>query len=267
MKWITIPKIEESAINEDAINVLENLVAISDGAGGGGIFADSWSKYLVNQITAEPISDFRSFDQWIGNIWEPFYNECETIAKNEGGMLLNKFYDEGSYATFVAIWKLSDSSCQWITYGDSVAFHYNYHTKKLEYSFYSLEDFDKPPYLINCKDKLEEDGFRQGVFNIDCNSIVFATSDALAHYIIMMYQICHQNIYKEELNFAIQKRSKNSNYILAAMNLIKFNFEDKVINKLRNAMGSRINFTRHTRKLIRSGLLAYDDYSIGFLKE
>lgn len=51
------------------------------------------------------------------------------------------------------------------------------------------------------------------------------------------------------------------------MNLIKFNFEDKVINKLRNAMGSRINFTRHTRKLIRSGLLAYDDYSIGFLKE
>lgn len=267
MKWISIPKIEEGTVNEDAINVSENLVVVSDGAGGGGIFADLWSKYLVSQITTEPLSDFRSFDQWIDDIWETFYNECETKVKHEGGMLLNKFYDEGSYATLVAVWKLSDSCCQWVAYGDSVAFHYNYHTKKLEYSFGSLADFDKPPYLINCKDELKEDGFRQGVFKIDSNSIVFATSDALAHYIIMMYQICHKNTYEEELVFAIKKHSKNSNYILAAMNLSNFDFEDKVINKLQNAMGCRINFIRHTRKLIRSGLLAYDDYSIGLLKK
>ena len=267
MKWISIPKIEEGTVNEDAVNVLGNLVALSDGAGGGGVFADLWSKYLVGQITAEPISDFRSFDQWISDIWEAFYNECETKAKHEGGMLLNKFYDEGSCATFVAVWKISDSCCQWIAYGDSVAFHYNFHTKKLEYSYCSLADFDKPPYLINCKDELIEDGFRKGFFCTDSFSIVFVTSDALAHYIIMMYQICHQDIYKAELNFAIQKRSKNSNYILAAMNLGNFDFEDKVINKLQNAMGCRINFIRHTRKLISRGLLTYDDYSIGFLNE
>ena len=63
MKWISIPKIEESAINEDAVNVSENFVAISDGAGGGGVFADLWSQYLVDHITTEPISDFRSFDK------------------------------------------------------------------------------------------------------------------------------------------------------------------------------------------------------------
>ena len=266
MKWISIPKIEEGAINEDAVNVSENFVAISDGAGGGGVFADLWSQYLVDHITTEPISNFRSFDKWIDDIWEVFYNECEARAQKDGGMLLNKFYDEGSFATLVAIWKLSDSSYQWISYGDSVAFHYNYHTKKLEYSYCFLSDFDKPPYLINCKDELNEEGFRQGIFNSDRNSIIFATSDALAHYIIMMYQICHQDVYKGELSSAIQRSSRNSNYIQTAINLGNFDFEDKVINKLQKSIGCRINFIRHTRKLIKEGLLAYDDYSIGILK-
>ena len=113
MKWISIPKIEEGTVNEDAVNVLGNLVALSDGAGGGGVFADLWSKYLVGQITAEPISDFRSFDQWISDIWEAFYNECETKAKHEGGMLLNKFYDEGQRMEIVLLFTTISIQRSW----------------------------------------------------------------------------------------------------------------------------------------------------------
>ena len=63
--------------------------------------------------------------------------------------LLNKFYNEGSCATVAAAWKTNDEECRWIAYGDSVVFHYN------------------PPRLVSCKDPLDEEGFRSGVFHID----------------------------------------------------------------------------------------------------
>ena len=94
MRAITIEK-EWNIPNEDAVIAKDNLIAVSDGAGGGGVFADKWSKYLVDHLPDKPIKTFSAFDKWIDGIWEPFYNDCEKIAKKEGGMLLNKFYDEG----------------------------------------------------------------------------------------------------------------------------------------------------------------------------
>ena len=105
MRALSIPKFEESIINEDASKATSKWIAVSDGAGGGGVFADKWSNYLVQHIPSEPIQDYAAFDDWLNNIWEPFYNDCECIAKQEGGMLLNKFYDEGSFATIVVVWK------------------------------------------------------------------------------------------------------------------------------------------------------------------
>ena len=40
---VTISKLEESTINEDAIIARENLIAVSDGAGGGAVYAERWS--------------------------------------------------------------------------------------------------------------------------------------------------------------------------------------------------------------------------------
>ena len=151
------------------------------------------------------------FNTWIEQIWEPFYNECETDAKQLGGLLLDKFYDEGSFATIVAVWKTSENECQWMSFGDSVAFHYNYITHKLQHSFTSLSDFNKPPYLIYCKDELLKDGIKSGVFNIGKQSVVFVASDALAHYIMMMYEIAHCEEFAQELNIAESYYTKNSN--------------------------------------------------------
>ena len=118
MRSISIAKIGEGLINEDAAKATEKWIAVSDGAGGGGVFADLWSKYLVENLPDEAIADYQTFDAWIDGIWEPFYNECEEIAKREGGMLLNKFYDEGSFATIAVAW----NSGEWMSYGDSVVF-------------------------------------------------------------------------------------------------------------------------------------------------
>ena len=144
MRAISLAKFEEDVTNEDAAVARKEVIAVSDGAGGGGVFADCWSKYIVERLPNEPIESFEAFDKWIDSIWEPFYNEYEAEAKTIGGLFLNKFYDEGSYATLVAVWE----SGRWVSYGDSVAFCYNRESKELQHSFTRLADF-------NISDKLQ----------------------------------------------------------------------------------------------------------------
>ncbi|MBR5393395.1 MAG: hypothetical protein IK148_11160 [Prevotella sp.] len=260
MRVISLAKFEEGITNEDAAISNKELIAVSDGAGGGGVYADCWSKYLVNNLPDKSIRNYKAFDKWIDGIWEAFYNEYEEKAKAEGGMLLNKFYDEGSFATLVAVW----NDGQWISYGDSVAFCYNKKTGILHHSFTKLADFNNPPYLINCKDPLDEKGFRKGKFEIDNDSIVFAASDTLAHYILMMYEIDHQDQYAEELQEAIDAQTKNSNFIKAAMRLRKRDFAKDVIRKLENCRYEK-QLMLHIGRLKRWGFIGHDDYSIALL--
>ena len=260
MRSISIAKIGEGLINEDAAKATGKWIAVSDGAGGGGVFADLWSKYLVDHLPDEPVMDYQTFDAWIDGIWEPFYNECEEIAKREGGMLLNKFYDEGSFATLVAVW----GDGRWISYGDSVAFCYDKKSGKLQHTFGRIIDFNNPPYLINCKDPSDERGFRSGRFDINDDSIVFAASDALAHYILMMYELTHKNGYVKELQEAIDAQTKNSNLIKTAMRLRKVDFAKDVIQKLQNCNYPQ-QMKAHIERLRRLGFIALDDYSLAIL--
>jgi len=259
MRAISIAK-ECDIPNEDAAKATERWIAVSDGAGGGGVFADLWSKYLVDHLPDKPIRSFKAFDQWIGDIWEPFYNDCERKAQREGGMLLNKFYDEGSFATLVAVWKTG----QWISYGDSVAFCYNHKTGILQHSFTKLADFNKPPYLINCKDPLIRKGFRHGKFEIDDDCMVFAASDTLAHYILMMYEVAHRDRYADELSEAVKAQTKNSNYIKVAARMNNKDFAKNVIQKLKNCR-NRATFKSHVFYKTKMGFIGYDDYSLAIM--
>lgn len=257
MRALSITKFEENITNEDAAIARKNVIAISDGAGGGGVFAENWSKYLVEHLPNEPMADFKTIDKWIDGIWEPFYNECEEKAKMAGGMFLNKFYDEGSFATLVSVWR----NGQWISYGDSVAFCYNKRTRELQHSFTRLFDFNNPPYLINCKDPLVESGFKTGRFAIDKDCVVFAASDTLAHYILMMYKVAHREEFVDELQMAIDAQTKNSNFIKTAMTLESMDFENDVLKKLQNC--STWPFLKnHIKALRKKGLIGHDDYSL-----
>lgn len=256
MRALSITKFEENITNEDATIARENVIAISDGAGGCGLFAECWSRYLVDHLPDEPMADFKTFDKWIDGIWEPFYNECEEKAKMAGGMFLNKFYDEGSFATLMSVWR----NGQWISYGDSVAFCYNKETEELQHTFGRLVDFNSPPYLINCKDPLVEDGFKTGRFSIDKDCVVFAASDTLAHYILMMYEVAHREKFVDELQTAIDAQTKNSNFIKTAMTLESMDFGNDVVKKLQNC--STWPFLKnHIKALRKKGLIGHDDYS------
>jgi hypothetical protein len=214
----------------------------------------------VEHLPGEPITDYQVFDSWLDSIWEPFYNDSEEAAKQEGGMLLNKFYDEGSFATLVAVWK----DGHWISYGDSVAFCYDKKTGVLQHTFGCIVDFNNPPYLINCKDPSDEKGFKCGKFKMDNDCIVFAASDALAHYILMMYEVAQREKYAEELQEAIDAQTKNSNFINTAMRLRKIDFAEKVIRKLENCKYENL-FSSHIGGLKRWGFIGHDDYSLAIL--
>ena len=260
MRALSLAKFEEGITNEDAAIAKENVLAVSDGAGGGGVFADCWSQYLVDNLPDKPIKNYKAFDKWIDSIWEPFYNEYEEKAKSVGGMFLNKFYDEGSFATIVAVWK----GGQWVSYGDSVAFCYNMKTDELQHSFTRLSVFDTPPYLINCKDPLDEKGFRCGKFKITKDCVVFAASDTLAHYIIMMYEVTHKEKFTDELREAIDAQTKNSNFIKAALEQKTIDFHKDIIIKFMNCT-NETNFMRHLQSLKNKGVLGHDDYSLALL--
>lgn len=266
-KSVSIPKFGEK-ISEDAVLATNGMIAVSDGAGGGGVYADHWSQYLVANLPNKPIHNFAEFDSWIDSIWEKFYNEHEALAKNQGGLFLNKFYDEGSFATLVAVWKVSESECRWISYGDSVAFCYDRAKGDLQYSFTKLADFNKPPYLISCKDPLDEKGFRSGTFNTSETSVVFCASDALSHLVLMMYETGIQKFgshkFDAEIEEAINAQTKNSQYIKLASNQISdFDTRMKYWLKLsKSNMIFRSGMTSHRERL---KLVADDDYSLAVM--
>lgn len=267
---VTIHKFEENTTNEDDVRSLKKGIAVSDGAGGGGVFADRWSRYLLDKLPLTPVTSAGNLDKWIGRIWEPFYNQCEAEAKKTGGLLLDKFYDEGSFATLAAVWQTKPNECRWMTYGDSVVFHYRRHTKELEHSFTELSDFNNPPYLINCKDELDKSGFKQGVFHVKADSIVFVASDTLSHYLLMGYELVNRENYEEELIKAENAHSKNSSLIKRAAEIYKgvsLDYEKDFLKPVLKACCTEEQFKALMQSLEEEGVLGHDDYSFAFMSD
>ena len=230
------------------------------------MFADEWSQYLIKQLPKnKPITSFTELDEWVDSIWESFYNEHEEKAKQGDGILLNKFYNEGSCATIAAAWKINEKVAKWMAYGDSVVFHYSFQTGILEHSFTKLADFSNPPRLVSCKDPLEEEGFRCGDFDLDESSVVFAASDALSHYILMMYELAHCKVFGEELAEEYLKQSGNSQ-LLKTAETIKFDFETDVLQSLLDATSSNSRFELYLKELNSKGILDMDDFTLVYFK-
>ena len=261
-RGVSIAKWNDHVANEDSFFSSDTCIAVSDGAGGCGLFADEWSKYLIEQLPKnKPITSFTELDEWVDGIWETFYNEHEERAKEGDGILLNKYYNEGSCATIAAAWITGDKQCKWMAYGDSVVFHYSQDTGVLEHSFTKLSDFSNPPRLVSCKDPLEEEGFSSGDFYLDESSVVFAASDALSHYIMMMYELSKSKEYGAELAEEYLKASGNSQ-LLKTAEMLRLNFTNKVIVKLLQVSDSQLTFEEYLKKLYRQGVIDIDDFTI-----
>lgn len=265
----TLKKFTDNIPNEDNCCVSDDMIVISDGAGGCGVFASDWSKYLAENLfvrsTDSPIINVDDLDNWIGEIWENFYNEHELKAQEYDGIFQSKFYGEGSYATLAAVWRTGQDLCHWITYGDSVVFHYQKSTGKLEYSFTKLADFSKAPYLIGFKEELHREGFNSGDWILDEDSVVFAASDALSHYILMMYYINHSNDYQQELDDIMKSHDSDAQMLSLAKSDGSVSF-DMLICKLQDIVKDQNRFDNFVKELYQRGVMDIDDFTLAILK-
>ena len=98
--------------NEDSFSVQKNVVAVSDGAGGIGIFADKWSNTLVQKIPAKPFENVKAIDNWIKSFWEEFYMTHKDLVVDDPWKIA-KFESEGSLATLSALWHLGKNKFQY----------------------------------------------------------------------------------------------------------------------------------------------------------
>lgn len=210
------------------------------------------------------LSSFTALDDWVDGIWEKFYNEHEERAKEGDGILLKKFYNDGSYATIAAVWATEQGQCQWMTYGDSVVFHYSRQTGLLEHSFTRLANFSNPPRLVSCKDPLEEEGFRSGVFHLDDTSVVFAASDTLSHYCLMMYEVSKRMEFEDELAEERTKQTSNQQ-LLQVAEKEPFNFDEDVLRPLLRSADSEADFKELMETLYVKRLIDMDDYTLAIL--
>lgn len=110
------------------------------------------------------------------------------------------------------------------------------------------------PYFIDLE--YIEEAVWAGDFEVRNRSYLFACSDALSHYVMMMYAVA-QGEYIDILG------DKNSNLVQLAKTR-RLDFEKHVLKPLFNSLRDN-KLDEHCRGLYRKGLLGLDDYSLARL--
>ncbi len=256
----TTHKIADISPNEDSILTNKHVMAISDGAGGYGIFAKEWSEYLLHKLPEQPFDTFENFVKWTDSIWEEFYENQNKKLEQYDTFVINKFNNEGSAATLAVAWYF-ENRIEWISYGDSALFVYNARKDKMRFlSIKTLETYETNPHLINWKDIPKKNAYSSGTFHLEKDDLVIIASDALACYITMTYY-AYKN--EETVNRCANKQGKLG---IIAKNVLEYvknmekskNFYDYFLKPLL----SEQNFRSHIENLYNHGMILNDDYSL-----
>lgn len=244
---------------------LENPIAVSDGAGGAGLFTGEWAEYLCDHLPDDSISTFEEFSGWINSIWEPFCNNYQSVAEGRG--IGAKFLSDGSWATLVAIWlpDFINQKFRWLAYGDSALFIFDTAEKRMD--FCSVKDvnlFNESPYLINWKEDPSPVGFSNGEFILNKNQIVLLASDAMSQYILLKYLIGENSESAKSQLSMLEASGSRLSVQLAKMKIASDarDFFSITLPELIESLNSVECFQRLTDKLKQKGFLAFDDYTL-----
>lgn len=255
----TCPKPYLKTDNEDSVICKDNLIAISDGAGGYGILADKWSKYLLEKLPIQPVLNFKDFDLWLGSIWEEFFNKYEPLIKKKDPFVQNKFYQEGSCATLIAVWH-NENSINWIQYGDSSIFIYNKTTKQFRLkSPENVTEFLSNPRLINWKDVPSVKYLKIGEDKIKEDEILMIASDALSVYLFLSSIACEKRKLKDNEKNILSTHLEQ--YLNNLMGMSYSNYYNDVIVPLVDSSKTEKSFQKYLKQLFDKKLIASDDYS------
>jgi hypothetical protein len=254
----------DKSANEDNFICSLPIVVVSDGAGGTGLFADKWSEYLCNYVSQSPIKNFQDLCNWQESIWEDFYKKYKTIAEEKG--IGGKFLEEGSSATFVALWE-ETNQLHWCTYGDSVMFHF----RKKELLFANIQNpnqFNESPFLLNWKDTPDNRGFQSGIRIPKKGDKIIILTDTLAQYLLIAYLVCNKsktnNTMLENLMQSGTRLASTCNEMIR-QDYKNLDFTKDILSPIQNSLDTKEDFEKYTQEIYKKGLLGLDDYSMVLL--
>lgn len=267
---------EANRQNEDAFYIFDkndgdnkdnqNLkIALSDGAGGMGLFAADWSNQLVNNLPQNPFKKVEELSNWIESFWEQFYDRHNEKAKKLGSDYQNKFSQEGSAATLVGLWQ-NENRFDCVTYGDSCLSIFSKNENHFEmFPYNKPTDFLNYPFLINVQEECVKEGFLSGNFDIKKDKIDFIilSSDALSLYILM-------KVWQFEKPNEFLELTKQTNKIAELAN--KINELEKPISttdfleNLWDNLETKKKFEKWCYEKYDLGVLESDDYTCIIVK-
>jgi len=252
--------------NEDASLITNKRIGIADGAGGVGLYAREWADYLLVSLSDNPLISVKELNEFLLANWKLFFEKHKTKAEENG--LGNKFLTEGSSATLISAWmdEQRPGFIQWMSVGDSALLIYNTLTHQLQSININLNTFLKPPFLINWKQALHEDGFKSGSFFLHPDEILLFATDALAQYIMLSYVLCSKVISNESLQNLSNIMSSPNRLITLIENMkrnnyLNLNYHQDIMMPLLLSMDSASYFRKQTNKPLKKGLIDIDDYT------
>ncbi|CAA7625436.1 hypothetical protein [Magnetospirillum sp. SS-4] len=166
------------------------LAAVSDGAGGAGLFCGPWAETLVTRLPKTPIAGVKSLNQWMDGFCLGFRSEYATLSKATPARH-SKFIREGSFATLVAGWltyRQGRVLLRWMGYGDSqmMVFDRTGRQPVLAVSYpATLSALDRAPFLLNWKDLPRDGSFLAGEVVLPDRATVVLASDGIGQYLLL----------------------------------------------------------------------------------
>lgn len=251
--------------NEDKFHLSndEKFISVSDGAGGFGLFANEWASCLTNNINVQHIGTKEIFENQLKKLKINYFNEKEEWLNENNPEYLEKFFREGSAATYVGVHLREDISvCRAIAYGDSAFFLYRPKNNRLIASNVNLETYIQYPYLIDCIDsEINKDQLFFEDIEYQMGDVLIMASDAIAQYLLINFMLSNPD-YSFTINQFLNYPHNLANFINANLQM-QSNTSSAFIGLIVELFQfDEIGFQEFIKGLLSKQCIAIDDYTL-----
>ncbi len=261
--------------NEDRFRLQRSrtglLAAVSDGAGGSGLFCGPWAETLVARLPSLPIAGIDGLNRWMDGFCLAFRSDHlqKTLSQP---VKHGKFVREGSFATLAACWlsfQRGKAAMRWLGYGDSQILVFDRTgAKPVLAAAYppTLAVLERSPALLNWKDLPDKSRLRTGALLLPPRATIAVASDGMGQFLLFSYLAGHApGLRDSRMAKEFARLSGNDSRLGEAIRAHRRHPRTpfaKVLEQARAALKSDAAFCAYVQARHRDGLLANDDATL-----